>query len=79
MMIKYSQNHQNLFTMKNADVRPSLLLYGLVTQVFVHIISLVDLHTQNTIYNMYMSYWYATTKGLVKEKWSFSSLDHDKG
>lgn len=53
MMIKYSQNHQNLFTMKNADVRPSLLLYGLVTQVFVHIISLVDLHTQNTIYNMY--------------------------
>lgn len=49
MMIKYSQNHQNLFTMKNAGVRPSLLLYGLVTQVFVHIISLVDLHTQNTI------------------------------
>lgn len=77
MMIKYSQNHQNLFTMKNADVRPSLLLYGLVTQVFVHIISLVDLHTQNN--NMYMSYWYATTKGLVKKKWSFSSLDPDKG
>lgn len=76
-MIKYSQNHQNLFTMKNADVRPSLLLYGLVTQVFVHIISLVDLHTQNN--NMYMSYWYATTKRLVNEKWSFSSLDPDKG
>lgn len=65
--------------MKNAGVGPSLLLYGLVTQVFVHIISLVDLHTQNTIYNMYMSYWYATTKRLVKEKWSFSSLDPDKG
>lgn len=77
MMIKYSQNHQNLFTMKNAGVRPSLLLYGLVTQVFVHIISLVDLHTQNN--NMYMSYWYATTKRLVNEKWSFSSLDPDKG
>lgn len=77
MMIKYSSNHQNLFTMKNADVRPSLLLYGLVTQVFVHIISLVDLHTQNN--NMYMSYWYATTKRLVNEKWSFSSLDPDKG
>lgn len=66
--------------MKNAGVRLSLLLYGLVTQVFVHIISLiVDLHTQNTIYNMYMSCWYATTKRLVKEKWSFSSLYHDKG
>lgn len=77
MMIKYSSNHQNLFTMKNADVRLSLLLYGLVTQVFVHIISLVDLHTQNN--NTYMSYWYATTKRLVNEKWSFSSLDPDKG
>lgn len=79
MMIKYSSNHQNLFTMKNAGVRLSLLLYGLVTQVFVHIISLVDLHTQNTIYNMFMSYWYATTKRLVNEKWSISSLDPDKG
>lgn len=65
--------------MKNAGVRPSLLLYGLVTQVFVHIISLVDLHPQNTIYNMYMSYWYATTKRLVNEKWKISSLDPDKG
>lgn len=65
--------------MKNAGVSPSLLLYGLVTQVFVHIISLVDLHTQNTVYNMYMSYWYATTKRLVNEKWSISSLDPDKG
>lgn len=76
MMIKYSSNHQNLFTMKNAGVSPSLLLYGLVTQVFVNTISLVDLHTQN---NMYMSYWYATTKRLVNEKWSISSLYHDKG
>lgn len=50
MMIKYSSNHQNLFTMKNAGVRPSLLLYGLVTQVFVHIISLVDLHTHKIQY-----------------------------